>query len=123
MTPRLPARAAASRTPAAAALSPPCRNDAAGFINGNQPMRFIMLAILPITLLAGCAEESRQAPVSTAFRGVGAGSQEPEPANSLPRGASVDAPLTSPVGNIASTRVGPATPGAGRITPSVTSRY
>ena len=78
-------------------------------------MRFIMLAILPITLLAGCADESRQAPVSTAFRGVGPGETEPEPANSLPRGAAVDGPLTGRVGNIGTTRVGPATLGTAGV--------
>ena len=86
-------------------------------------MRFIMLAILPITLLAGCADESTKAPVSTAFRGSGQGSMEPQPANALPRGAAVETPLTGPVGNIGSTRVGPAAPGAGRMAPSATSRY
>ena len=86
-------------------------------------MRSIMLAILPIILLAGCADESIKAPVSTAFRGSGQGSMEPQPANSLPRGAAVETPLTGSVGNIATTRVGPATLGAGRMAPSVTGRY
>lgn len=86
-------------------------------------MRITMLAILPIILLAGCADESRQAPVTTAFRGVGPGETEPEPANSLPRGAAVDAPLTSRVGDIGNTRVGPATRGATRLAPIAASRY
>ncbi len=86
-------------------------------------MRTTMLAILPIVLLAACADESRQAPVSTAFRGSGSASTEPEPVNSLPRGASVDAPLTSRIGNIENTRVGPAPRGAAGLTPVAASRY
>lgn len=86
-------------------------------------MRITMLAILPIILLAGCADESRQAPITTAFRGVGPGETEPEPINSLPRGAAVDAPLTSRVGNIGNSRVGPAAVGAATSVPAVSSRY
>jgi len=74
-------------------------------------------------LLAGCADESHQAPVTTSFRGSGPGETEPEPVNSLPRGAAVDAPLTSRVGDIGSTRVGPAVRGVAPSAPTVSSRY
>ncbi len=86
-------------------------------------MRFSILAILPMVALASCAQESRQAPVSTAFGGMGPAETEPEPANSLPRGAAVDEALTGRVGNLNSTRVGPATRGAARVVPPVSSRY
>ncbi len=86
-------------------------------------MRFSILAILPIVAFAGCAQESRQAPVSTAFGGMGPAETEPEPANSLPRGAAVDGALTGRAGNLNSTRVGPATTGAARVAPAVSSRY
>ncbi len=72
-------------------------------------MRFTLLAVLPMVALAGCAEESRLPPVSTAFRGSGSSMSEPEPANSLPRGSSVSEPLTGSVGDVGNTRVGPAT--------------
>lgn len=72
-------------------------------------MRLTPLLLLPILAVAGCAAESRLAPVSTA--GSGGASSEPEPSNSLPRGSSVMAPLTGPVGNIGTTRVGPAVTG------------
>ena len=85
-------------------------------------MRFSILAALPIIVLAGCAEESRLAPVSTAFGGMGPSMSEPEPANSLPRGSSVGSALTGPVGNLENTRVGPATLGATRAAPSVGNR-
>lgn len=85
-------------------------------------MRFPVIAILSMIALAGCAEESRLAPVSTAFRGSGPSNSEPEPANSLPRGSSVDEALTGRVGNIENTRVGPATLGTTRVAPSVGNR-
>ncbi len=77
---------------------------------------------LPMIALAGCAEESRLAPVSTAFGGMGPSMSEPEPANSLPRGSSVGEALKGRVGNLENTRVGPATLGAARAAPSVGSR-
>lgn len=86
-------------------------------------MRFTMLAFLPMIALAGCAEESRLAPVSTAFGGMGPSNSEPEPANSLPRGSAVDEALTGRVGNLENTRVGPATLGSARAAPSVSNRY
>lgn len=86
-------------------------------------MRIMMLAVLPIILLAGCADESFQAPITTSFRGVGPGETEPEPVNSLPLGAAVDAPLTSRIGNIGNTQVGPAILGAATSAPTVSSRY
>ena len=70
-------------------------------------MRFYTLAILPIIALAGCAAESRQAPISTAGPGGGSAQSEPESANSLPLGSAVSEPLTGPVGNVGTTRVGP----------------
>jgi len=71
-------------------------------------MRVATLMLLPILAVAGCAAESRMAPVSSSRTSAGAASQEPEPVNSLPRGSSVAAPLTGPVGNVGTTRVGPA---------------
>lgn len=71
-------------------------------------MRVATLLLLPILALAGCAAESRVAPVTSSRVTGGAASQEPEPANSLPRGSSVAAPLTPSVGNVGTTRVGPA---------------
>ena len=76
-------------------------------------MRATPLLLLSLFAVAGCNAESRQAPVSTA--GAGSAATEPEPSNSLPRGSSVMAPLTSPVGNIATTRVGPATTTRARV--------
>ncbi len=86
-------------------------------------MRFSILAILPVVAFASCAQESSQAPVSTAFGGMGPSSTEPEPVNSLPRGSSVERALTGPAGNLNSTRVGPATTGAARVAPAASSRY
>ncbi len=86
-------------------------------------MRLSILAILPMIIFAGCADESRLAPVSTAFRGSGPSSSEPEPANSLPRGSAVSEPLTGRIGNIGDTRVGPAVLGTARTAPSVSNRY
>ena len=72
-------------------------------------MRILPSLLLPMLAFAGCSAESTAPPMSTSRNSPGAASQEPEPSNSLPRGASVDAPLTGPVGNIGNTRVGPAT--------------
>ncbi len=86
-------------------------------------MRISILAILPMIIFAGCAEESRLAPVSTAFRGSGPSSSESEPANSLPLGSAVSEPLTGRIGNVGNTRVGPAMLGTAMAAPSVSSRY
>ena len=86
-------------------------------------MKPLMIAVLPIVLPAGYADEFRQAPVSTAFRGSGPGSQESASANSLPRGALVDALLTGRVGNIDTTRIGPATLAPARAVLFTTGRY
>lgn len=72
-------------------------------------MRVMPLLLLSLFALAGCNAESRLAPVSTA--NAGSAATEPESPNSLPLGSSVMAPLTSSVGNIGTTRVGPATTG------------
>ncbi len=72
-------------------------------------MRILPLLLLPMLAFAGCSAESKAPPMSSSRNSPGAGSQEPEPPNSLPRGASVDAPLTPRVGNLENTRVGPAT--------------
>ncbi len=80
-------------------------------------MRVTTLLLLPLLAIAGCAAESRLEPVSTA--NAGSAATEPEPPNSLPRGSSVMAPLTTSVGNVGTTRVGPATAarvGVGRNT-------
>ena len=71
-------------------------------------MRLATLLILPILAVAGCAQESRTTPVSTSRTSSGPASAEPEPTNSLPRGAAVQAPLTGPFGNVGTTRVAPA---------------
>lgn len=65
------------------------------------------IAILPLLAVAGCAEESHLAPVSTASGSAGPSMSEPEPANSLPRGSTVSEPLTGRVGNVGTKQVGP----------------
>lgn len=70
-------------------------------------MRVAILLTLPLLAVAGCTGESRLAPVSTAGGSSGSSVSEPEPANSLPRGSTVSEPLTGPVGNIGTKRVGP----------------
>lgn len=72
-------------------------------------MRILPLLLLPMLAFAGCSAESKAPPMSSSRNSPGSSEQEPEPANSLPRGSSVDSPLTGRVGNIGSTRVGPAT--------------
>lgn len=72
-------------------------------------MRILPFLLLPMLAFAGCSAESTATPISTSRNSPGAASQEPEPANSLPRGAAVEAPLTGRVGNVGTTRVGPAT--------------
>lgn len=79
-------------------------------------MRVTALLLLQILVVAGCAAESRLAPVSTADAGSAA--TEPEPSNSLPRGSSVMEPLTDSIGNIGTTRVGPATAARVGVGPS-----
>ncbi len=72
-------------------------------------MRASAFILAGLLCIVGCADESRKAPVSTARSNAGApGNTEPEPPNSLPRGSVVDAPLTTPVGNVGTTRVAPA---------------
>lgn len=68
------------------------------------------LLVLPLALmaLAGCARESTAPAVST--DPIGDASQMPQPPNSLPRGAAVDAPLDPAAGNVGTTRVGPSRP-------------
>jgi hypothetical protein len=73
-------------------------------------MRILPFLLLPMLAVAGCSAESNAPPVSTSRNSSGAASQEPEAANSLPRGAAVDAPLTSRVGNLGTTQVGPSAP-------------
>jgi len=77
-------------------------------------MRILPLLLVPMLAFAGCAAESKAPPVSTSRNSPGAASQEPEAANSLPRGAAIDAPLTSQVGNMGTTRVGPSAPSTAR---------
>lgn len=78
-------------------------------------MRVAALLLLPLLAVAGCAYESKVPPVSVS---TGGSSKEPEPANSLPLGSSVDEPLTGRRGNIDNTRVGPARPRSGAVAPS-----
>lgn len=82
-------------------------------------MRVAALLLLPTLAVAGCAAESRLAPVSTAGNSSGSASTEPEPSNSLPRGSSVMEPLTGPAGNVGTTRVGPATTGRAGLMRSI----
>ena len=71
-------------------------------------MKPSIFLVLPLLAVVGCAAESRQAPVSSLSpASIGPSSHEPEPANSLPRGSAVDAPLTGQVGTVGATRVGP----------------
>ena len=70
-------------------------------------MRTHLLLLLPMLAIAGCAAESRTAPMSTSFNPSGPSATEPEPANSLPRGAVVQGAITNPSGNVGTTRVGP----------------
>ena len=70
-------------------------------------MRKSTVAIsLMVLALSACAQESKAPPVSTDISG--GSQQEPQPANALPRGSAVDAPLDPVQGNIGTTRVGPA---------------
>ena len=64
-------------------------------------MRLITVALLPILALAGCAAESRSAPVSSSQVGsMGSASGEPQSSNSLPRGSSVSQPLSTTTGTV-----------------------
>lgn len=83
-------------------------------------MRTAILLMLPLLAVAGCAAESRLAPVSTVGNSSGSSMSEPEPANSLPRGSSVSEPLTGPMGNVGTTRAGPS---AVRATGSTRGAY
>lgn len=70
-------------------------------------MRVITLMLLPVLALAGCAAESRQAPVSSVGSGsMGSASGAPQSANSLPRGSSVNQPFTPTSGTYGTTTVG-----------------
>ena len=64
--------------------------------------------LLSLAALAGCAGESTAPPVSTAgAASIGSDAGEPQPPNSLPRGAAVNQPLFPAAGNVGTTRVGP----------------
>lgn len=67
---------------------------------------FVVLAAALATL-AACAGLSPTAPVST--DSLGPPEQMPQPANSLPLGAAVDAPIVSPGDSLSTTRIGPST--------------
>ena len=57
---------------------------------------------------AGCGYESREPPVSLAQTMAGGPpNQQPQSPNSLPLGSQVNAPFTSDIGAVATTRVGP----------------
>ena len=75
-------------------------------------MRIAALMLVTAFASVGCAQESKAPPVSVSSGGM---EKEPEPANSLPRGSAVDEPLTGQVGNIGTTRVGPAVRGGGTV--------
>ena len=72
------------------------------------------MAMLSMLAVAGCAAESRKPPVSTAGNDAGPASSMPQPINSLPLGSATSAPLAPASGDVATTRVGPATTGAAR---------
>ena len=69
--------------------------------------RYLLLAcsVALAASLAACAGESTAPPIST--DAVGPPSQMPQPANSLPLGAAVDAPVLSPQDALVTTRIGP----------------
>ena len=77
-------------------------------------MRSYFLAALPLLALAGCGSQASQMPSTsnapTPALSGGAQNKAPEAANSLPPGSQTNAPLTPTVGDVNSTRVGPATP-------------
>ena len=76
-------------------------------VSAMKPSIFLML---PLLAVMGCTAESQQAPVSSLSpASIGPSSQSPQPSNSLPEGSAVNAPLTGPVGNVGTTRVGPST--------------
>ena len=76
-------------------------------------MRFPVLAILPILILAGCGTQSTMPTTTTAgpspTLGAQPASKAPESANSLPNGSQTDTSLTPTAGDLNTTRVGPAT--------------
>lgn len=66
----------------------------------------VALPVLALASLGACAFESTAPPVSSP---TAARHAEPQPPNSLPDGAAVNAPLAPAAGNIATTPVGPST--------------
>ena len=64
----------------------------------------IMPALLLAASLAACAQTSDAPPVSA---NSNASSQAPQPANSLPEGSAVNAPLTGQTGVVSETQVAP----------------
>ena len=71
-------------------------------------MRSIISVLVSFLAVAGCAQESRQMPVTSSTTG-GPASKEPEAANSLPRGSAINGPLAPAYGDINTVQVGPAT--------------
>ena len=61
-------------------------------------------ALLLAASLAACSQTSDAPPVSG---NSNASSQAPQPANSLPQGSAVNAPLTNPSGVVGETQVAP----------------
>lgn len=73
-------------------------------------------ALLLAASLAACAQG--RTPPGTPDVSTGGGSQSmPQPPNSLPPGDAVAAPIEGNVGNVGTTRVGPSTTTARRLTP------
>lgn len=75
----------------------------------------LALPLFALASLSACAESAdhsmHQRPVPTVGRSSTA---QPQPPNSLPEGAAVNAPLTSPTGVVATTPVSPAAGTAAR---------
>lgn len=73
--------------------------------------RLVLLApsILALSWLSACTPEARTAADEAPYRSpTGSRTGSPQPPNSLPEGAAVNSPLTSPTGAVATTPVGPA---------------
>jgi len=81
-----------------------------------KPRLNTLSAMLLAASLAACAQ-GRTPPGTPDISTSGGTESMPQPANSLPPGDAVAAPIESNVGNIGTTRVGPGTTTARRLTP------
>lgn len=67
----------------------------------------LIIVACAATTLTACAGLSKMPPVST--DSIGPPEQMPQPANGLPLGSAVDAPILSPGESLSTTRIGPST--------------